>query len=331
MPSPGGRLGFWFRPSPSSLQELDCAVFPSFVPLSSNGYMPFSSYPGAIQLTSTSSPRLLTNFIDARINNSTANAIGCFSTIKFSAAGDGTFPANDFVRPGTPWEGYGLLTMEKRFLLEGQFNHQYIRMSNSGGASGNIIDVGIDFDRAELWQLGTNHYAAFIGQENRGYLIAQMMALPDERCIRMNLSYTNTTNIGKFVYVMRGLDPDQAVYGGGSYATNNNRGLNNIVPVKQITHAQAVNGSQRSIIAIVNQGGAFDYNTAIIKSWPDSSYNINSWINSSDTEGTNDWAIIGCSFFGFVQPNETKTACLNYVFDTTLDGILHTVKTILTT
>lgn len=334
MPSPGSRLGFWFKTTPATTREIACSFFPLFIPSAGNNYNPFIGYPGAVDKTliGSGSTTVQTRFLKYRINNnegisisSTQQCVGCIGNstsgpgILFDPTGASNYGLADYISPGCPWEGYSLVTKDLDTL-----SRNVIAAANIG--SNSYANCTFAPDRAQTWLVGDNHYASILGRVDQGYAITQTKAFPDEPIIRMSISYTNTTTKRKLAWSMRGLDPDQDRYAGGSFNTTNKRGYADL-PKETIVYAQGVKEGGE-IIAIVNPGNGFKHNTAIISYWPTMCYSADSWMDTSAVEGNYDWATCGFTEYGVVEPGATVTSCIYYVFGLTIDSIYKTVLTL---
>ena len=282
MPTGSCNLGFRFS---YTREKLDCSIFPVYVPTPLNSYNPISGI-GTIVSTQVISNRFVTG---------TINSQGAFSSIRFDPNGASNYGGEDFVTPGTPWEGYSFHVAGKGVL--------------GGGNAVSPSSTSVTLKSVE-----TNYISTLSGNTSVGHLITQIKILPNEPVIRMQMSYTNTTGSPVSVKAMRALDPDQGVGQSLSYSTQNLRG---ITPLAKTDIVSAFAGTEgMSVYAPSNR---YLHNTGITGSWP--VYNPDLYL-SETPDVTADYAVGAAWNFGTILPNSTVTVCVYYIFGRTTNEIL---------
>jgi hypothetical protein len=287
MPTGSRRLGFRFLPPTAA--RLDCAIFPVYIPSLENNYNPISDL-GSIVPSQTIS----NSFVSGRINSQ-----GAFSSIRFDPNGTSSYGVEDFVEPGSPWEGYS-------------FNVSGRGVIGGGNAlsPGNLSTT--------VRNIGSNYIATITGNTSIGHLITQTRIIEGEPLIRMQMSYTNTTGSSVSVTAMRALDPDQGIGQGLGFSTQNFRGSNTISRNDIVFAFSGTEG-----MAVYVPGNGYAHNTGIVGSWP--SFNPDLYLTET-SNNTADWAIGGAWNFGTILPNSTVTVCCYYIFGRTVNSILSRIE-----
>ena len=276
-------------------------LFDIFKAKSSNNYNPLSSY-----TLVTDDQELKNNVISIWVNASSYKA-GSLSNFKFDPTNSGTFlgrfdETEDFVFPGSPWEGYGVL------------------------AGGNLISAGNNtyynyYSVGKLYKINNNHVASIIGSTNNGYVITQLMVKDEEPIVRMQISYSNTTGSNQTVKAMRSVDPDQDRP--TTFDTYNRYGLLDVIDVKDIVTAEGT--SRNKDMALYSNGDGITHNTYVDPDWP----NLNVYATLSNSNYINNYAddalTIGFDF-GLVAAGETVAVGLYYVVGVGLDSILQSIQ-----
>lgn len=285
MPIGSTNLGFRFVQVRS--EKLNCDVFPIYVPSLDNNYDPMSTLGTVI----TSGQTVISN----RFVRCIVNLQGAFSSIRYDPNGASNYGGEDFIEPGTPWEGYSF--------------HAESRGVIGGGNARSPSSIS-----TTLRNIGTNYLATITGNISIGHLITQIRIFNDEPIIQMQMSYTNTSSIPLSVKAMRALDPDQGVGQGFGYSTQNFRGAD---PVSKNDIVFAFAGNEG--IAVFVPGNGYVHNTGIVSSWP--TFDPNLYLNET-SNSTGDVAIGGAWNFGIINPGSTVTVCCYYIFGTTVNNIL---------
>lgn len=232
--------------------------------------------------------------------------------LKFDSTGTGNYGVDDYIQPGTPWEGYTFEIDGKKFI---------------GSNSGYVGDY--DVYLAKTWRLADNHVVSMIGdKENYGLGVCQYMSLPEEPAIRIKMTYTNTTSTAKTVKISRGMDPDVDVFEYGYYSTFNTRGIGSI-PKADI--ALAYGNFSGKPVAIYAPGNGFLHNTSIDYFWPQEiPDNILKEIFNQEDRYADD-AITVALDCKMVEPGQSVTICVYYLCASTEEEILDIIGTTETT
>lgn len=282
MPVGSSNLGFRFIQLPS--QKLDCSVFPIYIPTPANNYDPISSL----------GPVVSSQIIKNLFVIGTVNSQGAFSSIRYDPTGTGNYGGEDYVIPGTPWEGYSFHVSGKGIL--------------GGGNASSPSNISTTVRRID-----SNYIITLTGNTTVGHLITQTKVLLGESLIRMQMSYTNTTSSLVSVKAMRALDPDQGVGQGLGYSTRNFRGATSILKSDIVFAFAGTEG-----MAMYAPGNGFTHNTGIVSSWP--TYNPDLYL-AETSDAIADWAIGSAWNFGAISPGSTVTICCYYIFGTSVNGI----------
>jgi hypothetical protein len=287
MPAGSSRLGFRFVQPTTG--RLDGSIFPVYIPSPENNYDPISNL-GSI----VSSQTISNSFVSGRIN-----AQGAFSSIRFDPNGKSNYGGEDFVEPGSPWEGYSFNVSGRGVIGGGNA----LSPSNLSTTVRNI---------------GSNYIATITGNTSIGHLVTQTRIIEGEPLIRMQLSYTNTTGSSVSVKAMRALDPDQGIGQGLGFSTQNFRGSGAISKNDIVFAFSGTEG-----IAVYVPGNGYTHNTGIVSSWP--SFNPDLYLTET-SNNTADWAIGGAWDFGTITSNSTVTVVCYYIFGRTVNSILSRIE-----
>lgn len=295
------RSGFFFLSPDSGV--LSCASFPNYIPSVGNSYNPLTD--GVVQ-SATAYPR--SRFISAQIAAG-AGRIGSLASLKCDVAGASNYGTDDFVLPGSPWEGYS-------FEVTQGSTQTYIGASNLGYINGNSITSGT------MYRMNDKHYAVLMGDTMRGHVVSQIQILEDEPVVRFKMSYTNTTSAPVTVKAMRALDPDQDVGPYGSFYTRNSRG-NGTISATDVVNAESTRASGKSM-SIYIPGDGYTHNTGIIPNWP----NLvpGTVLNYTSSRDDGDYGIGVAWNFGTVAPGATVNGCCFYVMGIGLSAMASIIQ-----
>jgi PKD repeat protein len=214
--------------------------------------------------------------------------------LRYDPTGTGNYGIDDYIQPGTPWEGY-------TFQIDG---FSYIG-SNSDDYTYEAPD-----NTAKTWKLADNHVVTMMGNKTlHGLCICQYMTLPGEPAIRIKMTYTNTTASAKRVKISRGMDPDVDVATFDNYDTINSRGLGSI-PTSDI--ALAIGAETGKPVVIYAPGNGYIHNTSIDDYWPQELPDaiLNEWFNNEEDY---DYAITAAWDCATVDPGQSVTVCVYYI------------------
>lgn len=144
------------------------------------------------------------NYLKVGVNNSGGLIDSSFNVgITYDKTGTATFPPYDFLKPGTPYE-FGAVGYNSNSATFGYYD-------------GNTIG-GTTTDTSAGTTLSTNTVATW----NSLSITQNMWFSKDGGTIYFDVKLKNiSTDLLSNVVYARGLDPDQDVYAGGSYDTNN--------------------------------------------------------------------------------------------------------------
>lgn len=286
------RLPPVFRPS----LQYGCAIFPEYTRnlLYARG-------------TPTNSKYTVSNsYIRYTINGYGEGALGDGFTglgLQYDPSGTGSFGTDDYIRPGTPWEAYGV-----------QAGTAIIGGSNSAYTP--------DFPNdALVWKFGgtSNHHVVLRGSEATGYVIVQYMTFPGEPIIRIKMTYQNTTGSAKNVKMMRGVDPDidSLVY--YTPNTNNRRGYG-AIPATDLVYSMGTYSGKP--LSLYLPGNGYTHNTAVIRSWP--TFDFDSILAGVDN-GDGDSSILGAWNIGSVPNGQSASVCCYYICSNNVAGIVSAI------
>jgi hypothetical protein len=246
-------------------------------------------------------------WIQYTINGVGEGALGNGSTgpgLKFAPAGDFSYGVDDYITPGTPWEGY------------------YFEIN--GGAWGiggsNISDFGGTTNIWDISATGKKHFVVKRGSAGTGFVVIEYLSYSDEPLIRIKMSYTNTTASTVTVRAMRGMDPDPDVFAFNEYDSDNTRGYGAQVAATDLVTGLGVNSGKP--VSLYCPGNGYTHNTAILSSWP--TYNI-STILSGQNDGYGDNAILCAWNIGSVAAGATKSVNCFWICGNNISEVLATL------
>jgi len=313
------RLGFWWKEPPTAGAGVPlagaCDAIPVYAPSSSDGY--------TLSQLGTPSPGWATKYVIANgyirytVNGGIYQGqIGDGSSgigIQFSPAGDGNYGTDDYIRPGTPFEGYGF-----RIIKGGTEN--WIGGTNSNTFSGTGYNTGLT--QNSIWNKSAgnlNHIIVLRGSTVLGHAVIQYQTYSGESLIRIKMSYTNTTGQSVTVKCHRGCDPDVGAIQYGVYNTTNYRGYLSIPPQDIVV---AEENRTNKPIALYCPGNGFTHNTAVISAWPSREVDT---ILSGLNNGNGDYSINCAWDLGTFAPGETKAVCCYYILGNNIAEVLSTI------
>jgi len=226
--------------------------------------------------------------------------------LKYDPLGKSNYGADDYIRPGTPWEAYGFRINESYYV---------------GGANSSDLTDSNSFPITAIWDKSTPTYSYQICQRGTpalGFTQAHYISYKAEPIIRMKMTYTNHTGASVTAKAFRAVDPDIDVDVYGTYVTNNVRGW----PTPSVPQTDLVNalGSYSlKPLSLYASGDGYTHNTAIIAGWPQDDPDI--WL-SGRNDGNGDYSIgIGWNI-GTVPNGSTVSIYCYYLCGTNIDDIL---------
>jgi len=222
--------------------------------------------------------------------------------IKFDPTGTGNYGVDDYITPGSPFEGYGFLVNGATWVGGCNSSANYY-----GGTATSMWDKST----ADL-----NHVICLRGRVNDGFVISQYQTYPGEGIIRIKMSYTNTTGSAVTLKALRGMDPDVGVIQYGTYSSHNYRGYG-AVSGTDIVVAEETRTNKP--IAIYIPGGGYTHNTAVSAGWP--TKDINS-ILSGPADGDGDYGIFVAWDLGTVDPDQVVWVYCYYLCATIIGDVL---------
>lgn len=307
MPNFGGsRLGFW---NPGAL-ETTCGLIPD---LTLNELIAaYGNVPG------NSLVNVDNGFIRYTINGKQEGALGNGGSpygIQFDISGNGNYGTDDYLKPGSPFEGWRINTS----------------FGSVGGDNSSSV-FSVDFPpRFGMWNLSVSgyytHYVFVASVLNMGDAILHYVTYKNEPSIRIKMSFHNKTNsVINNVQMLRSIDPDVDALTFGEYQTKNYRGYtdntNNIViPSTDLVYALG-NRTGKSL-ALYCPGNRYQHNTAVISNWP--SADITPVLNGRYDGFLGDYAISCAWNVGTVLPNEVKSVCCYYVCGLTIEDAVYRI------
>jgi hypothetical protein len=152
--------------------------------------------------------------------------------IQYDPTGTGTFgaapPAVDFIAPGTPWEFYSI-GVNGTWAAAGYGLDNPFAVTTTNTSSGGLLS------------------ASSVGSYQGLLIRSQFTYFPSSsKEIFFSVDLLNPTDKAMDVRYARGLDPDQDVYPGGSYPTNNSIGAGSVTGAGLLT---------KLAISIIDIGG----------------------------------------------------------------------------
>lgn len=237
-----------------------------------------------LQSTKAADVILTGNYLKVGVNDSGSLIDSGFNVgINFDKLGTATFPAYDFLKPGTPFEFYS--AAHDGLQAEGSYDSG----SNSFGATTvNTSLVGTLSTRTTgLWD-GLSLQQDMSYGTNSGF-------------IDFTVRLTNTTDgsMSNVVYA-RGLDPDQDVYAGGGYETTNT-----IVSGDLVTGSAPVTDWT---IGIYSNSG-YAHTPTVRSAWP---YTDAAGLLTPRNDGNGDYSINMAWDIGTLAAGETAEITFQY-------------------
>lgn len=273
---------------------------PAPIPVASDGYT-------LSQLGAASSGGFIVanRWIRYTVNGAGEGAIGNGSSspgLLFSPSGNYSYGVDDYIRPGSPWEGYA-------FEING--GAWYVGGSNIGGFGGttNIWDVSTT---------GNRHFIIKRGSAGTGFAVLEYLTYDEDPMIRIKMSYTNTTGSSVTVRAMRGMDPDPDVDSGGGYESINSRGYSGRVAATDLVNG--LGQTSNKPISLYVPGNGYTHNTAILADWP--TYDITTILTGQDDGSPGDFAICGAWNIGTVAAGATKSVNCFWICGNNLGDVL---------
>jgi flagellin len=270
--------------------------FSTYIPSASDNYTL-----SQLGTSSNSSYVADTGFVKFTVNGMGSGALGNGSSspgLMFDPSGNSNFGVEDYISPGTPFEGYSVVA-----------GANTIKGSN---------EASVTSPATKIWRVDptTNEYVVLRGSQSTGFVTLQYMAKQGEPVIRMKMSYTNTTGSNQTVSMMRGMDPDVDVKSHNSYASINTLGAPGIPTTDLVNSIGTYSGKALSLYI---PGDGYTHQVAIISSWPD--YNPSHILAggaASDSVTPHDWAIEGAWNIGTVANGQTVSVDAYYIAGTNI-------------
>jgi hypothetical protein len=281
--------------------DLSCSIFPDIIPRPEDNYAlselgPFST---ALLLADT-------GFIKFTVNGAGSGALGNRSTgpgLMYDPWGTYRYGVDDYITPGTPWEGFAV-EINRSFTLFGSNLEAPYPAKMWNISSGNAI-----------------HFVALLGTPETGFLVVQYRTLLGDTVIRIKATYVNTTNQTKDIRMMRGIDPDVDVNLYNEYDTLNSRGYGNIPATDLVL---SLGQQTLKPLSMYCPGDGYTHNTAVIAAWP--TYDIDAILAGTEDSGVADHAICVAWDFGTVSPGSYVSACCYYICAPDLQGTVDIIN-----
>jgi flagellin-like hook-associated protein FlgL len=270
--------------------------FSTYIPSASDNYS--LSQLGA---SSNNSYVVDTGFVKFTVNGMGSGALGNGGSgpgLMFDPSGNSNFGVEDYISPGTPFEGYSVVA-----------GANTIKGSN---------EASITSPATKIWRVDptTNEYVVLRGSQSTGFVTLQYMAKQGEPVIRMKMSYTNTTGSNKAVSMMRGMDPDVDVRAHNAYSSINTLGAPGIPTTDLVNSIGTYSGKALSLYI---PGNGYTHKVAIISSWPEyDPVDILAGGAASDSVTPHDWAIEGAWNIGTVANGQTVSVDAYYIAGTNI-------------
>lgn len=279
--------------------------FPAYIPVAMDGYALSELGP------STTGSYILDNgYVRYSVNGMSQGALGTGSSdvgLMYDPTGTGNYGSDDYIRPGSPWEGYAA-----EITIGGSIN--IIGGSDSGG---DPSSVGMT---TYIWRVSPEHFVLLKGNTSIGYLVTQYITFYGEAIIRICMSYTNTTGSVVNLRFMRGVDPDVDVYAHGTYDTNNQRGWNTISPTDLVYSIGTFSGKPLSLFT---NGNGYTHNTAVIGNWP--TYDFTTILSGRADSGRADDAICCAWDTGSLAEGATRFVTCYYICGANLEDVVYSI------
>jgi len=226
------------------------------------------------------------DYLQVGVSNSGGLIDDAFTAgVNLDPAGGGVYTAADFLRPGTPFEFYSIGVGGASIGTAGYWN------GNPFGGTTRDLSWGTELnaDTSARWDgLGIYQNAWFD---------------EDESTIHFVVTLTNTRKPGANsffdVVYARGADPDQDVYVGGDYPTNNTIDASGVTAVGQST----------------------GWSMKLIDTWGGGVYSVDSWWDTDPynllvphNDGNGDYTINCAWSLGTLDPGTSKSISFDYEF-----------------
>lgn len=217
--------------------------------------------------------------------------------IKHDASGTGTFPIDDYLTPGTPWEVFSVKS-----------DQTGVRTNNNSAGdaiSGSVADTsGVSgYDNSVRW---TGSYGSYFG------LVTDTFFNDGDERISFTTTITALTNLTGLQF-LRALDPDPDVFTYGSYFTVNGRGAGGLA-AEDWVHAE---GTSTGLTIGLYSDSAYTHNTGVSAAWSaDPAFYL-----AGTNNGNGDYTI-GLGFdFGSLSAGDSVTFTYHYVMGDSLETV----------
>lgn len=241
------------------------------------------------------------NFIKTAVSDNGTLGYGSSTSpgILHDSTGTGNFGIDDYLTPGTPYEGFSLKSDQFSTIAN------YNTSSSSGSISGSISDISATFGYDQAINF-TGSYAGYFTISSDTYFNDG-----DER-INISTTITAASNLSNLSF-SRWLDPDPDVNTYSSFVTTNGRGSTSL-PVENWVHAE---GSQTGLTIGLFSDSSIVHNTGVSSGWStDPSVYL-----SGQNDGNGDY-VIGLGFnIGDLSIGESITLKYSYVMGGSLDTV----------
>lgn len=245
------------------------------------------------------------------LGNGGSTIFGMPIGLRFAPEGDGVFGVDDYISPGSPYEGTCVvINGGNPYASPGQvfgFNNAgatWVPWQAWGGR------LRFEANNTTPWTLrkdSDTHYIATV-QHTLFNLLIQYYTPDDKPMIRIRIEYTNTTNADQDVKLSRGMDPDPDVVTYNSYDTQNAVGYKTI-PAKNL--AYALGAQTGKPVAIYTDGSGFPFSAQVNEMW--NAYPIDVLKGGVVGRGVSDAAIVAAWDFGTVQPGMMREVYMCYI------------------
>lgn len=215
------------------------------------------------------------------------------------ATGTGTFGVDDYLTPGSPWEGFSVRTGETGLKTNNNTSPTF------GGITGSISDISgaSPYDQAVNF---TGAYGDFFSISTDTFFNDG-----DER-ISMTTTITALKDLTAVSFA-RFLDPDPDVKTYGSYDTVNGRGASGLA-AEDWVHAE---GTRTGLTIGLYTESDIEHNTAVTSAWSDDP----SVILGGQMDGDGDYAIGLAFLLGDMFKGDSMTFTYHYVMGDSLDTV----------
>jgi hypothetical protein len=230
------------------------------------------------------------NYVQAGVNDSGTLGSGGWTSpgILYDPTGTSSYGVNDYLTPGTPWEGFYVGSTETGI----------VGNNNNGG--GSITATALATDSSA----GSSNQASWSGSYGGLFDISHIYQFNDGDA-RINIS-TTITALGNLTNLsfLRTLDPDPDVNTYGSFYTQNSRGTGSLAPNDYVYALGPSTGLPISLYS----NSSVTHNTGISSDW---STDPNFYLAGTDN-GNGDYTI-GLAFF-IDSLSLGQSVTLNYAY-----------------